>query len=147
MPGQPPSRNTRLSLVARNALKPSFGEETAASIEKQVEDGKINLAGLDELARHGDGIIKGVVTLIFGTSNVQDIALSFLSGERYDKEIAAREAGAELAMLLNSELDADLSGMSSPADGRMQFARHVLVTEFLTALNGSTPDKLSEAWT
>ncbi len=34
-PGQqPPIRNTRLSIIARNALKPILGEETAVSIEK-----------------------------------------------------------------------------------------------------------------
>ena len=144
MPGQqPPSRNTRLSIIARNALKLSFGEETAASIEKQVEDGKINLAGLDELAKHGEGITKGVVTLIFGTSNVQDVAQSFLSSERYDKEIIAKEAGAELAMLLRSGFGAELSGITSPADARTQLARHVLATEFLTTLKGDTPERLS----
>src|SRR5215475_9738367 len=37
-PGQqPPNRNTRLALIARNALKPLLGEETASEIEKQVE--------------------------------------------------------------------------------------------------------------
>lgn len=140
---QPPNRNTRLSLIARKALKPTFGEETAASIEKQVEEGKIDLAGLDELAKHGEGITKGVVTLIFGTSNIQDVALSFLSGDRYDKEIVTKEAAGELAMLLNSGFEADLSGAAQPAEARIQLARHMLATEFLTTLKGDTPDKLS----
>ena len=36
-PGQqPPSRNSRLSLVARNALRPLRGDANAAEIEKQV---------------------------------------------------------------------------------------------------------------
>ena len=40
-PGQqPPNRNTRLAIIARNAMKSILGEETASEIEKQVESGK-----------------------------------------------------------------------------------------------------------
>src|SRR6516225_6165253 len=47
-PGQqPPNRNTRLSLVARNALRPLRGEANAAEVEKQVEAGKLSLSDLD----------------------------------------------------------------------------------------------------
>lgn len=144
MPGQqPPTRNTRLSIIARNALKPAFGDETAASIEKQVEDGKIDLAGLDELAKHGEGITKGVVTLIFGTSSAQDVALKFLASDRHDSEVVNKEAGAELAMLLGNEFDVDLSQAKTPHDVRAQLARHVLVTEFLGSLSGEPPPALS----
>lgn len=144
MPGQqPPSRNTRLSIIARNALKSTFGDETAASIEKQVEDGKIDLAGLDELAKHGEGITKGVVTLIFGTSSTQDIALKFLSNERHDEEIIKKEAGAELAMLLKNEFDVELTQAKTPHDVRIQLARHVLSTEFIDSLGGNPPQALT----
>jgi hypothetical protein len=140
---QPPSLNTRLSIIARNALKGTFGDETAASIEKQVEDGKIDLAGLDELAKHGEGITKGVVTLIFGTSSTQDIALKFLSSARHDEEIVKKEAGAELAMLLRNEFDVDLAQSKTPHDMRTLLARHVLATEFIDSLTGEPPSALS----
>jgi hypothetical protein len=40
-PGQQPlARNTRLSLVARNALRPILGDRNAAEVEKQLEAGK-----------------------------------------------------------------------------------------------------------
>ncbi|MCX6091053.1 MAG: PglZ domain-containing protein [Candidatus Atribacteria bacterium] len=46
-PGQqPPARNTRLAVVARNALKGVLGDETAAHVEKQTEAGKRTLAAL-----------------------------------------------------------------------------------------------------
>lgn len=71
-PGQqPPMRNTRLSIIARNALKPILGEETASSIEKQVEAGKLTLADLDALAEKGEGITKGVVSVIFGPATLR----------------------------------------------------------------------------
>src|SRR6266511_2090348 len=59
-PGQqPPARNTRLSIIARNALKPILGEDTTTAIEKQVEAGKLTLTELDALAEKGEGITKG----------------------------------------------------------------------------------------
>lgn len=47
---QPPACNTRLSVVARNALKPILGEDPVAEIERQVEAGKLSLADLNSLA-------------------------------------------------------------------------------------------------
>ncbi len=91
-PGQqPPTRNTRLSIIARNALKPILGEETTATIEKQVEAGKLMLADLDTLAEKGEGITKGVVAVIFATGNPQEIALVFLASDRHDADIIKRE--------------------------------------------------------
>ncbi len=67
-PGQqPPNRNTRLAIIARNALKPILGEETACGIEKQVESGKLLLTDLNTLADKGKDISTGVLSLIFGT--------------------------------------------------------------------------------
>ena len=55
-PGQqPPNRNTRLAVVARNALKSILGEETAAQVEKNVDAGKLSLAELNALADQGEG--------------------------------------------------------------------------------------------
>jgi len=82
-PGQqPPSRNTRLAVVARNALKSVLGDETAAHVEKQTEAGKLTLADLNALADKGGEISKGVIALIFGTGNPQEVALSFLDSDR-----------------------------------------------------------------
>ena len=68
-PGQqPPARNTRLSLVARNALRPIGVTTEAAEIEKQVEAGKLSLADLDAIGEQGKDS-SGVLSLIFGTGN------------------------------------------------------------------------------
>ncbi len=107
-PGQqPPVRNTRLSIIARNVLKPILGEETAASIEKQVEAGKLSLTDLDALADKGEDITKGVISVIFGTGNPQDVALAFLSSEDFDEAILSKGAAGELAVLLGSAFGVD----------------------------------------
>jgi hypothetical protein len=65
-PGQqPPARNTRLSLVARNAFRSLRGEAEAAEIEKQVEAGKLSLADLDALSERKDS---GVLSLRSSTA-------------------------------------------------------------------------------
>ena len=62
-PGQqPPARNTRLAVVARNALRGVLGEEAAAEVEKQAEAGRLTLADLDALAAKG-GDVDGAVSL------------------------------------------------------------------------------------
>jgi hypothetical protein len=50
---QPPSRNTRLAVIARNTLKTILSDEKVADIEKQVEAGQLTLAELDDIAETG----------------------------------------------------------------------------------------------
>ena len=87
-----------LSILAGDALRPFFGIKGVASLEKQVEQGQLNLEDLDSL-EIGEGITRGVVAVILGSGNVQDIALRFLAGEKYDAEITNKNANAELALL------------------------------------------------
>jgi hypothetical protein len=87
-PGQqPPARNTRLPIVACNALKSILGDETAAEIEKQVDAGKLSLADLNALADKGKDISTGVLSLIFGTSHPQEVALAFLNSDTFNHDI------------------------------------------------------------
>src|SRR5207253_8552206 len=80
---QPPACNTRLSVVARNALKVILGEDQVVEIERQVEAGKLSLADLNSLAEKGKDISTGVLTLIFGSANPQEVALAFLHSDKY----------------------------------------------------------------
>lgn len=145
-PGQqPPTRNTRLSIAARNALKAVVGEATAATIEKQVEAGMLTLADLDGLGNTGEGISKGVVSVVFGTGNPQEIALAFVSSNARDPEIAAKNAAGELAVLLRSAFEIELPAGKSLDEWRAQLARHLLATDLLAALVGELPTKLATA--
>jgi hypothetical protein len=46
---QPRQRNTRLSVVAKAALRGKMGDQELTQIEKQIEAGKISLADLDRM--------------------------------------------------------------------------------------------------
>lgn len=131
-----------LAMLANEALKPFIGVKNAVSLEKEVEAGKLNLEDLDGLEL-GEGITKGVVAVILGSGNVQDIALRFLTGEKYDAEITNKNAHAELAMLLNNGFESNVSAADAASEMRFTLARHLLVTEFVSSLDGAVPEKLS----
>lgn len=142
-PGQqPPNRNTRLALVARNALKSILGEETAAEVAKQVEAGKLSLAELDALADKGKEIAVGVLSLIFGTAHPQEVALTFLNSDTFDQEITNRSAHKELVGLLQNAFEVELPEHASLSEMRARLARHVLLTEFVSVLGDAVPSSL-----
>ncbi len=142
-PGQqPPQRNTRLSIIARNALKTVLGEETAYDVEKQVEGGKLTLKDLNALAQKGGEISSGVVSLIFGTGNPQEVALAFLGSDRFDSEIKKKSAHAELFRLLRVAFDINLPATTTLSESREKLAKHVLMTELIQGLGNSVPSSL-----
>src|SRR6202171_6505195 len=97
---QPPACNTRLAVVTRNALRPILGEDQVGEIERQVDSGKLSLADLNSLAEQGIDISTGVLKLIFGSANPQEVALAFLHSDCYDDEVGKKEAEKELRHLL-----------------------------------------------
>jgi hypothetical protein len=142
-PGANPwQRNTRLSVVARHALKAVLGDGAAESIEKQVETGKLTIDELDRLAEQGEGIAKGSLSLIFGTTNPLDVGLAFLSAGMLDEEIVKKGAVQELAILLGSAYDLRLAG-GDPTELRSHLARHVLSTELIASLQDEIPTALA----
>ena len=145
-PGQqPPQRNTRLSIVARNALKTVLGEDIAHDVEKQVEAGKLTLADVNTLAQKGGEISSGVVSLIFDTGNPQEVALTFLDSGQFDREIEQKSAQGELVGLLGASFDIELPAKATLTDIRDKLARHVLLTELIYGLGNSIPEPLESA--
>ncbi|MFZ1641351.1 MAG: PglZ domain-containing protein [Candidatus Contendobacter sp.] len=140
---QPPACNTRLSVVARNALKPILGEDQVAEIERQVEAGKLSLADLNALAEQGIDISTGVVKLIFGTANPQEVALAFLHSDQHDEEVGKKESQKELRHLLQVSFDIELSPTEALSDWRVKLGRHVLLTDLFAALKQQAPSSLS----
>jgi hypothetical protein len=142
---QPPACNTRLSVVARNALKPILGEDQVAEIERQAEAGVLSLADLNSLAGKGKDISTGVLTLIFGSANPQEVALAFLHGARYDEEIGKKSAEKELHHLLQVGFDIELPVSATLVHWRERLARHVLLTDLVAALGEHVPSSLASA--
>jgi hypothetical protein len=140
---QPPACNTRLSVVGRNALKPILGDDQVAEIERQVESGKLSLADLNSLAEQGIDISTGVLKLIFGSANPQEVALAFLHSEQYDEAIGKKEAKKELHHLLQISFDIDLPVSEALSNWRVRLGRHVLLTDLFAALKKLVPSSLS----
>ncbi len=143
-PGQqPPELNTRLSLIAREALKAEKAVGDVTPIVKQVEEGKLTLSDLDKLAEKGGSISKGVVSLIFGTGNPQDVALAFLNSEQYDQEVILKDAGAELSELFLSSYEVALPLPFAAGGWRLALSRHILQNDLLSNIQGDLPTKLA----
>lgn len=140
---QPPPCNTRLSVVARNALKPLLGDDQVDEIERQVEAGKLSLTDLDSLADKGKDISTGVLSLIFGSANPLEVALAFLHDGRHDDGILKKEAGRELRHLLQLGFDIELPTAESLPHWRVKLGRHVLLTDLSSALKKQVPSSLS----
>jgi hypothetical protein len=129
--------------VARNALKPILGEDQVGEIERQVEAGKLSLADLNSLAEQGIDISTGVLKLIFGSANPQEVALAFLHSEQHDEEVGKKEAQKELRHLLQISFDMELSAAEALSNWRVRLGRHVLLTDFFAALKKQMPSSLS----
>jgi hypothetical protein len=140
---QPPACNTRLSVVARNALRPILGEDQVAEIERQAESGKLSLADLDSLGDMGKDISASVLMLLFGSANPQEVALAFLNTDRYDPEISKKEAQKELYRLFQVSFDTDLPIGEALSNCRTRLGRHVLLTDLFAALKKQVPPSLS----
>ena len=117
---QPPACNTRLSVVARNSLKTILGEDQVTEIERQVESGKLSLADLNSLADKGKDISTGILTLIFGSANPQEVALAFLHSNQHDEEIGKKEAQKELRHLLQVSFDIELPAADALSSWRIR---------------------------
>jgi hypothetical protein len=142
-PGQqPPNRNTKLAVVARNALRPLLGDDQVAEIERQVETGKLSLDDLNALAEQGN-VSSGLLTLIFGSSNPQEVALVFLHGDGHDSDIEKKTAQNDLRNLLGPSFDIDFPTSATLPTLRERLARHVLLTDLLAGLGQHVPASLS----
>ena len=140
---QPPACNTRLSVVGRNALKLILGEDQVGEIERQIESGKLSLADLNSLAEKGKDISTGVLTLIFGSANPQEVALAFLQGDQYDEEISKKESEKELRHLLQISFDIEFPAAEALSNWRVRLGRHVMMTDLLSVLKKQAPSSLS----
>lgn len=139
---QPPERNTALAAVARQALAAVFPPAAVQEIVGQVQAGQLSLAELDRLAEQGAQAQTGAVAVIFGSGDVSEVAVRFLSDPSLDEELQARQALGSLASLLANALGVSFAVEEGPAGLRAQLARQVLVTDLMEALGDAAPAAL-----
>ncbi len=133
-------RNTRLSVVAKGALRDRRTPKELLELENQVEEGKLSLADLDRLADQ-DGF--SVLAILFEKTDPASVALTLLSSTRLDAEIQAKQAGAEIARLLTDTFGLDLPPTETLEEWRTRLARHLLCTDLLANLRGPIPSQLA----
>jgi hypothetical protein len=149
-PGQqPPECNTALDVVARQALEPVFPPARREEIVAEVEEGKLSLAELDQIAEKGSQEGAGAIGVIFGTGNPTEVALRFLAAPDLrpdlDEEIESRQALGSLGTLLSDLLGVDLptDPPNKGTDGlRARLVRQILMTDFLEGLGEEAPESL-----
>lgn len=142
-PGQQPAqRNTRLAVVARNALKGVLADDTITALEKQVEAGKLTLQDLDDLAVKGGEISQSFLPLIFETSNLSEITLLFLNSDTFDEKIHVKDALEELRRVIGEISGLEVAHGMGLQEMRLSLSRHILMTEFICGMGSKIPPKL-----
>lgn len=136
-PGHPSYNcNTRLSVVARAALKGVLSDEALDQVISKVEAGQLSLAELDRLAERGAPDLS-VLSLVYGTSQPNEITLSFLSDSSKDQQLVAKGGIGDLKRLLAEEYGADL-GTSEELDWlRLRLPTFLLVVDCLLSTRGA----------
>lgn len=145
-PGQqPPLRNTRLSVIARNALKATkqWTDEDAEQVSRDIEAGKYR--SIDEIehvvARRGGAT--GVLQLVFDSGNPDEVALKFLCDTHLDAKITDKQALPELTRMINTRFEAGLRDADGLDVTRARLARHILTADLLAGLHDEIPPQLS----
>jgi hypothetical protein len=143
-PGEKGLTNTRLSVVARRALKPFFAESKLAELDHEIEENHLSLADLENLAISGAaGVVPTVLEAIYETPYLEDVALSFLASSGHDADLTEKNAIAELAETLESRFAAPVNDAMPLAEIRKTAARHILTTELVSSLGSETPEALN----
>lgn len=143
-PGVAGNRNTRLAVVAHKALKGRVPDARLADLGRQIEQGGLTLAELEQLAEGGaGGPLPTTLTVLFGTGLVEEAALDFLGHPERDAELAERNGLADWARSLGAAF-----GTAAKADGpvtelRFALARQALTSELLEVLGDEVPEALA----
>jgi hypothetical protein len=143
-PGEPAmERNTRLAIVARQALSGILPANNLSKVITEVENGQLSLAELDEIASRHKDIHIGALAIIFKSENIEDICLQFLSSANFDQDIKAKNAVPTLITLFKNELEIQLGDQEELSKVRESLARYLLLAEFVSHLGQSLPASLS----
>ena len=99
--------NTRLSVVARAALKGAVPESSLDDIIGKIDGGHLTLENLDDIAERGAPDLSGL-SLVYESTQPDEITLRFLSDDGKDEDLLAKGAIADLKRLASEEHGVDL---------------------------------------
>jgi hypothetical protein len=133
-PGGPTGKNTKLEIIARNALGDLFDAATIVNFEKSIQQEQLTLEDLDKLAEsHEETGKAGSLQLIFGNSVPTEIVLAFLSDPTCDEKIEEKSAFEEFKTFISAHTGLD-SQTEDITTYRQDLARYVLLTDFLAKI-------------
>ena len=135
--GSPWQRNTRLKVLAERVFK-RIAPDRASAIATEVEAGRRTLAELDWLADQTGEL--GTIKLIFGTTTVADVVLTFLSSDAHDHAILTKHALPELASLCAAELGLSVSPEQPVGQVRQHLCRSLLLAELALKVGAAGGD-------
>jgi hypothetical protein len=142
-PGVQGNRNTRLAVVARRALKGRLPETRIENLDRQIEQGGLTLAELEQLAEgSGGGPLPTALTVHFGTALVDDAALDFLAHPARDSELTGRNGLPDWLEALRVQYGIVPEGNTSVSALREMLVRQVLTSELQETLGDKTPQAL-----
>jgi hypothetical protein len=142
-PGVSGNRNTRLAVVARRALKGRIPEARLADLDRQIDQGGLTLAELEDLtAEGGGGSLPTVLAVHFGTALIEEAALYFLARPERDAELAARNGLADWAQALAAQYGLTIEANASAGTLRTLLTRQALTCELLETLSNEAPEEL-----
>jgi hypothetical protein len=142
-PGEKGLANTRLGVIACRALKPFMAEAKLDAIDREIEENKLLLADLENLALGSVGVVlPTILGVIYETQYVEEAALVFLTDPAKDAQLVEKNAAGELAEMLKSAYAAPLADEIPLADMRKVLARHVMSAELLNSLDDEVPAAL-----
>lgn len=133
-PGAPTAdHNTRLSSLTEQVFS-AIAPEKAAHVARQVEEGLLTLAELDQMAEEASSVTTGALKLIFGGASPVDVILSFVASNECDAKLEEKRGLGEMALVVREELGLDVGSTTSTAEMRAAICRHLLLCEFVQAL-------------
>jgi hypothetical protein len=148
-PGVPGSRNTRLAVVARKALKGRVPDSRLEDLDQQIEKGGLTLAELEEWAGESSGAspLPTVLAVLFETEQVDEAALEFLARPERDAELAGRNGLADWVKALQARFALAVDAAEDAPGLRSLLARHALACDLLEVLGEKTPAGLASVST
>lgn len=138
----PPELNSALSAVARLALQPVFPAARLEEIINDVDAGKLSLDEIDRIAERGVEAQTGTLSIIFGTGNIPEVVLRFLTDTSIDKKIAEKHAEKDIAKIISETLGVDFTSYLDANTLRTQASRLILATDFIETLGAIVPESL-----